>query len=182
MSLDARKKKVYAFRPVRCDPLVGCYVELSGELLHGFQFAPRGNWHLPGIQNRLVFDIARDVLHVDTGYSIEKALLGNFFLTDAPSRWWERLAQNRLNVPRALARGDPAAKRWMSLLSAHTNAADRALAMPLPAIRRHSLRASKRLRPRACIAATLSKRPARTSWPYTRSCWRTCSRNSAGVD
>lgn len=122
---------MYAFTPVECDPLSGCFIELSRTSLPGLRFAHRGNVHLRAYQSRLVFDIACQVLDAPTGYRIEKTLVGDAFLTDAPTRWWERLGRRRLDLPRALARNDRTATMWMDRLATHTEAAHRALAMPI---------------------------------------------------
>jgi len=122
---------VYAFNPVECDPLSGCFIELSRTGLPGLRCAYRGNVHLRAYQSRLVFDIARRVLKAPTGYRIEKALMGDAFATDAPTRWWERLERRGLDLPRALARNDRTAMMWMDRLARHTDAAHRALAMPI---------------------------------------------------
>lgn len=122
---------MYAFNPVECDPLSGCFIELSRAGLPGLRFAHRGNVHLRAYQSRLVFDIACRVLAAPTGYQIEKTLLGDAFTTDAPTRWWERLERRKLDLPRALARNDQTATMWMDRLARHTDAARRALAMPI---------------------------------------------------
>ncbi|MDE2203260.1 MAG: hypothetical protein KGJ38_11145, partial [Burkholderiaceae bacterium] len=122
---------MYAFNPVECDPLSGCFIELSRAGLPGWRSAYRGNVHLRAYQSRLVFDIARRVLNAPTGYRIEKTLMGDAFATDAPTRWWERLGHRKLDLPRALARDDRTATMWMDRLARHTDAAHRALAMPI---------------------------------------------------
>lgn len=122
---------VYALNPVECDPLSGCCIELSRTGLLGLRGAYRGNVHLHAYQSRLVFDIARRVLDAPTGYRIEKALMGDAFATDAPTRWWERLGSRKLDLPRALARNDHTAVMWMNRLAQHTEEAVRALAMPI---------------------------------------------------
>ncbi|WP_143811182.1 hypothetical protein [Paraburkholderia piptadeniae] len=78
-----------------------------------------------------MFDIACEVLGVWTPYAIEKRLMGDAFLPDERSRWWEKLRYDRLDLPRALQRGDRASRIWMDRLSGHTSDASKALAMPL---------------------------------------------------
>lgn len=125
---------MYAFSPVQCDPPPGCYVELTRFPLHGIQCAPRGNRHLRHYQSRLVYDIACETLGVWTPYAVEKQLMGNAFVPSERSRWWEKLRYGRLDLPRALARGDPASKAWLERLARRTNDASRVLSMPLWAL------------------------------------------------
>jgi hypothetical protein len=120
-----------AFRPVHSDPAPGCYVELSRRMPYGFKLAANAVRPLEAIQSRLVFDIASEALAAETGYSIEKRLMGSDFSADERTRWWEKLGRDRLNLLHALRRRDPAAQMWMERLKRHTDSAERALSMPL---------------------------------------------------
>ncbi|WP_155753719.1 hypothetical protein [Burkholderia anthina] len=123
---------MYAFSIAEKGTLPGQYVTLSGAFAP--LRTPRGERSLGYLQSRLVFDIARLQLGASSPYDVEKRLLGEHFTPDMRTRWWEKICNDRLDLPRALARGDPQSLRWMRLLDRHTDVARRVLAMPLWAL------------------------------------------------
>jgi hypothetical protein len=145
---------MYAFLPFRREPheAPGCYVALSCRM-PGFSLADPAR-ELRLIQSRLVYEIAKEALSVESGYAIAKKLIGEDFATTAPPRWWEQLANRKLDLPRALLRREPKALAWMESLKQRTDGAEHALSMPLWNLALpHSVRVSSVMTWRASVEA-----------------------------
>lgn len=125
--LDAWNIAMYAFSLAELDLIPTQCMLLSGALTP-IRIRRR---QLGYFQSRLVFDIARKQVGASSAYDLEKRLCGAQFDPDIRTRWWEKIANDRLDLPRALARGDEMSLKWMRRLDEETDAARRALAMPL---------------------------------------------------